>query len=352
MANTANVAIQSSQVPADQTDFPVLVDLSDLPAGFWSIVANGGGDIRVFKSDGTTELAREVVSCDTATDTGELWVKYAGTLSSSMDTTIQIHADGVSSDYAVTATYGRNAVWSDYAVVMHLTDLTDSTGNTSPTVRQTATPASVTAQIGGAYSFNGSDSAIDVVLPAPVTSYTSSLQAWGKTRAGTTSTPLIAMADKDRTDEQYRLQARDIGRAVIYSVFNDASSDTTPAVATDELWHLQAGVTSSNSRRDYVKDGVFLGNSTDDATVVGVDRVTLGTTADSTPYGYWDGWIDEARLMWSVPATSQLETEYNNQSSPDTFYTVTAPATGPSTPINPSITNLLATSARLNWEQG
>jgi len=29
-----------------------------------------------------------------------------------------------------------------------------------------------------------------------------------------------------------------------------------------------------------------------------------------------------------------------------------APATGPNTPINPSITNLLATSARLNWEQG
>jgi len=27
-------------------------------------------------------------------------------------------------------------------------------------------------------------------------------------------------------------------------------------------------------------------------------------------------------------------------------------ATGPNTPINPSITNLLATSARLNWEQG
>ena len=29
-----------------------------------------------------------------------------------------------------------------------------------------------------------------------------------------------------------------------------------------------------------------------------------------------------------------------------------APATGPNTPVNPSITNLLATSARLNWEQG
>jgi len=30
----------------------------------------------------------------------------------------------------------------------------------------------------------------------------------------------------------------------------------------------------------------------------------------------------------------------------------TSGATGPNTPVNPSITNLLATSARLNWEQG
>ena len=30
----------------------------------------------------------------------------------------------------------------------------------------------------------------------------------------------------------------------------------------------------------------------------------------------------------------------------------TSGATGPNTPINPSVTNLLATSARLNWEQG
>jgi len=30
----------------------------------------------------------------------------------------------------------------------------------------------------------------------------------------------------------------------------------------------------------------------------------------------------------------------------------TAPVTGPNTPINPSINDLLATSARLNWEQG
>ena len=34
------------------------------------------------------------------------------------------------------------------------------------------------------------------------------------------------------------------------------------------------------------------------------------------------------------------------------YSTTKALVTGPNTPVNPSITNLLATSARLNWEQG
>ena len=38
--------------------------------------------------------------------------------------------------------------------------------------------------------------------------------------------------------------------------------------------------------------------------------------------------------------------------APLVYFVESAPATGPNTPINPSITSLLATSARLNWEQG
>ena len=94
MAHVANLTVDNTKVAANATDFPVYVDLSDMNATFWSTVANGGGDIRIFKSDGTTELAREVVSCDTSGETGELHFKYTGTLSSSVDTEIQIHADG------------------------------------------------------------------------------------------------------------------------------------------------------------------------------------------------------------------------------------------------------------------
>lgn len=129
MAHVATVTISAAKVPADQTNFTVEIDLAHMPTSFWSAVASGGGDIRAFKSDGTTELPREVVKCDTGTDTGKLCVKYSGLLSSSTDTDIQIHADGVSSDYAATHQYGRNAVWSEHESVHHFEDLSDSTGN-------------------------------------------------------------------------------------------------------------------------------------------------------------------------------------------------------------------------------
>src|SRR5690606_31104823 len=133
--------------------------LADMNSLFWSTVANGGGDIRLYKADGTTELAREVVSCDTSGETGEVHVKYAGTLSSTVDTVIQVHADGTSSDYAAGATYGSEAVWTEYAGVWHLPNGTTLTANDSTSNGNdgTVNSASATAGvIGGGASFGAS----------------------------------------------------------------------------------------------------------------------------------------------------------------------------------------------------
>jgi hypothetical protein len=120
------VTVDATKVPSTQTDFPVYVDLSDMPASFWSTVANGGGDIRVTTANGETECPVEPVSCDTGTDTGELHF-LANSVDGTTDTTFYIYANGTSSGYAVTDTYGRNAVWADYNAVYHMEGLTDAT---------------------------------------------------------------------------------------------------------------------------------------------------------------------------------------------------------------------------------
>jgi hypothetical protein len=118
--------VNASKVAGSESNFPALVNLANMPPAFWATVANGGGDIRVYADQAkTTELAREVVACDTGTDTGEIYTKIT---SLTTTTEIYIDVDGIRSDYATTDTYGRNAVWSDYRLVTHGKTV-DSSGN-------------------------------------------------------------------------------------------------------------------------------------------------------------------------------------------------------------------------------
>ena len=137
--NYQEVTIDSTKVDADLTDYPIYIDLSDLSlvgVDIFDTCRSDGGDIRVTKSDGTTELAREIVEIDTTGKTGELHVKFAGTLSSSGDTTIRVYYNGTDTEPTSTATYGSEAVWSDYYGVWHFegavgvaAKVSDATGN-------------------------------------------------------------------------------------------------------------------------------------------------------------------------------------------------------------------------------
>ena len=129
------ITVDHTKVGSTLTDFPVYVDLSNLPSGFHTNVKSDGGDIRVTRSDGTTECPREIVFYDAANDKGELHFK-ANSLSSTTDTDFYIYYGNASaSDYATDATYGAENVWdSNFKIVHHLKDSTtssvlDSTSN-------------------------------------------------------------------------------------------------------------------------------------------------------------------------------------------------------------------------------
>lgn len=89
----------------------------------------------------TTEIAREVVSAD------EIHVKVPSVTST---TDIWMDWDGVRSDYAATDTYGRNAVWSDYRQVYHLSNANDSTSAGINLTTSSGSPAYVAGKIGEA----------------------------------------------------------------------------------------------------------------------------------------------------------------------------------------------------------
>jgi hypothetical protein len=329
MAHVATVTIDKTQVPSDQTDFVVYVDLSDLPANeFWGTVANGGGDIRCYKSDGTTQLAREVVSCDTATDTGELHVKFSGTLSSSVDTEIQIWTDE-GTEPAVTATYGRNAVWSDYEVVAHLdSDGTDSTGN-NPSPSSSGTISSYSGKIGGGRLVDG-------YYQYGSGTYSTSLtmQGWMNRPNNLVTTNEIRVAclgDISATDQQLNLGTNVVGSdsRTDFQFFNGTVADTkTQGTAVfQNTWFMLHGVQASTSDRRQYTNGSQDGINTANLSLSGIDTFRIGQSADLTPYGE-TGRLDEVRLRYSVLSADWITTEYNNQSAPSTFYTAAAVSTG------------------------
>jgi hypothetical protein len=120
--------VNASDVPATQTNFPAYVDLSRL--GITTLAE--AESVRVYADSAkTTEWAREIVSAT------EMHVKVP-----SLTSTVAMYVDwdGVRADYATTDTYGRNAVWSDYAFVFHMeNDGTDSTGGGTATATGTVT---------------------------------------------------------------------------------------------------------------------------------------------------------------------------------------------------------------------
>src|SRR3989338_2847452 len=130
------ITIQNGKVDADLTNFPVYVNLANLPAGFHTNVnQTDARDIRVTRADGTTECAREVVSYVAASDTGELHF-LADALANATDTEFYIYyGNAAATEPAANATYGSQNVWdSNYKAVWHLknassTTIADSTSN-------------------------------------------------------------------------------------------------------------------------------------------------------------------------------------------------------------------------------
>ncbi|MEE9533150.1 MAG: fibronectin type III domain-containing protein, partial [Acidimicrobiia bacterium] len=126
------ITVDFTKVDANQTDFPVYINLADLGAEFFTHVQSAtggdGGDIRVTQSDGVTELPREIVAIDTLAQTGELHFE-ANFLDSTVNTDFYIYyGNAAASEPLASSLYGSDEVWANgYVGVWHLhNDFLDS----------------------------------------------------------------------------------------------------------------------------------------------------------------------------------------------------------------------------------
>lgn len=323
------ITIDHTKVSGNLTDFPIFLNLANLPITFQvGVNQTDGRDIRITTSEGV-ECAREVVFYNSVNDTGELHFK-APYLSNTIDTVFYLYYGNASAaDYAAADPYGSRAVWSNgYVGVYHFANgttlsTTDSTGaNDATNTGGTATSGTVD----GAANFNGSSQFMRSNLPASLLGSNFSISAWASLVDLSVVSTLIAFnSNVDNTGwalisvsaTQWEWQQDEAPFS-----FTISSTPRTNNVMTQYV------VTSKGSGVGDTKLYTS-GVAQDDRGAVPTIstptyKLQIAREVVGTPTRYWSGKIDELRFSNVVRAAVWVTTEYNNQNAPTTFYTIAA----------------------------
>ena len=321
-------------IGADVANFPVYVDLSALPAAFWSHVQADGGDIRVTESDGVTRRATELVTINAGTSTGELHFLAAG-VSSTTDSVFRIYyGSGLLSQPAVADTYGRNAVWASYEAVFHLQEdpagaapqMIDSTGNGHDLTTSGAmtTGDLVAAQIGDGLNMDGSNDEAHDLSPGVSITNVLTLQAWAN--IGNLSATGQPIGLYGPTGSDYRGLQVDASEHVIYYGENGSYQTVWDATArTGAGWTMVHGVSTSAATHELFVDGSSVGSRSQTWNGFAVTYLGVGAGRSSgTQSEPFLGALDEVRIRLNAASAMGIAAEYANQSNPTTFFTVGA----------------------------
>jgi hypothetical protein len=327
------LTVDAAQVPADQTDFPVLVSLatdSDLAAKAQNS-PTAGYDILFTSSNGTSVLSHEIEKFDDTTGELVAWVEI-GSLSSSADTEFYMYYGNPSA----LDQQDLSGTWSNgFEAVYHLhDDFTDSSGNHIAATNNGSADTTAGAA-GDAQTFNGSSHYIDTNWTS---NYASSANftwtGWFKPNTVNGSDDILGIEDRGGSDNsEIRLAVRDdqapSGEADSYDVWirpdSGGSYSATVAITNPEdgNWHYAA------LQRDSLTGRLFYDGGQVDFGPVGSVALNFPVTLligaqwntdGADQRNYFEGDLDEIRVINAVRTENWLTTEYNNISSPSTFY--------------------------------
>jgi hypothetical protein len=323
------VVIDASQVAGDLTEFPVLINITDPDLA--DHAQGGGWDIVFTSDDATSKLAHEIESYDPASGTLVAWVKVP-VLSGDDDTVLYMY---YSNPFA-TDQQNPTAVWTNgFVAVWHMDEdpsgagpqILDSTANANHATSggSMGSGAQVTGKIGGGLSFNG----IDDVLRIPDSPSTSiegatfTLSAWVLPTdiSGDTDSGIISKAHEGSGNvERYHLGIGRNGEANVRRTAGSLARLDSPAGSVvDGEWQHLVGRYDGSTLKAYV-DGVEVGSMPASGNIdPSPQDLLIGKRYDNR---FFTGRIDEARVATVARSAAWIETEFNNQASPDSFHSL------------------------------
>jgi hypothetical protein len=333
-----NTTESGADVAANVYDFPVLLRLSEKNFDF-STAGSNGNDLRFRKRD-DTPLPYEIERWDATAGHAEVWVRVDTVFGNDSSRFFMMYwgnaaAASESNGTAVFDTIaGFQGVW-------HLADVgndvvPDATGNHyDGTASNMSSVSPVEGVVGAARDFDGKSGYIS--MPATADSKldfpqngTYSMSLWAY--ADTIDSVFHAIAGKGH--EQYYMQLKCLGegRATWEFVeFQDQvgweyTEDSTPPAPSSKNWVHLTGVRSGNEQHFYVNGELVIDTialmAGDYARNTG-DNFTIGRFSRSVAIPYQQGWswfngkVDEVRLMTRVLTDDEVRLCYMNQKSDD-----------------------------------
>lgn len=329
----------------DLIDFPLLLKL-ELPelrttqhGGY--VENNYGYDIAFVGAD-DRQLDHQVESYKGTTGELIVWVKLP-VLYHDLDTELKILAG----NSQVQTNMSTQNVWSsDYDLVYHMNNNPGNSITIDAAQNNNAHPFGnmnsqdqVNGKIGPAVDFDGSNDYMAIENEHFNTAggiQALTVSAWVNTTYNHSAwNSNWSIIDFDRS-ENFNFFVHGQGKIAFCTRGQNAGIDDfyggQSGQINDGKWHFVVGVYDGNNKYLYI-DGVLVNTATDphngNKIGSGVNRYGfLGDGSESPSYNStrneicYDGMMDEVRLMHVSRSSGWVATEFNNQTSPETFYTL------------------------------
>lgn len=306
------------------TNFPVLIDVSSNSfKAFGDLQSALGYDIAFTNASGQ-QLPFQIESYNSSTGTFKVWVNVDVLNASSNTVIYMLYGNAnITTNPSSTAAFNSN-----YKAIYHFNDLNDGTANGNNGTNYNTTSA--TGKIGDGRFFNGYSSYIDVANSASVniTGNKITLSGWvkGPVPNGDDS-PFLVKGDYDNS-EQYML-----------GIDGSASTNNVNTRVTTNYGHYRHdqgnipnnvwtyvtfvydGSLGSAQKKTYVNGALVASQSACGNLSSTNGNLLIGKRLSSSRW--FCGYLDELRISTEAIDECWIKTEYNNQSSPSTFYTIT-----------------------------
>jgi len=324
------ITIQSANVDANLSDFPVYVDITaDSDIGGHVQDTTNGYDIRFTDANGTTLLKyeREYFNVTTGVATGHYWVKVPNVYASPTGTQNEIYIYYDDDDGTVDGEDANNVWDTNFQAVWHLKESSgsavDSTGNGNTGTFAGNLPTQINGEVYKGQDLDGSGDYIDGGAMSSIEGVGAfTVSAWMKTDTLAAPVPNLRCA--------LVMEAASAGTST-FLLRMDTSTDKMNFYVPTAAWGTAVESNVLTTTPIYHFAGVYNGSQYilyQDGASVGTPQSRTGNTNSCSnnliigKYGNgagreWDGILDEIRISSTNRSVEWINFEYHNMRETD-----------------------------------